>query len=222
MKLGVFGTGMVGKAIATKLAALGHDVMMGSRTADNETAAAWVKDAGDKASQGTFADAAAHGEVVFNCTKGSATLDVMRAAGGDALKGKVLIDTTNPLDFSKGMPPTLFVSNDDSLGEQIQREFPDTRVVKSLNTMNCHLMVDPASIPGEHAVFVSGNDAAAKEQVTGILRDWFGWQQIIDLGDITTARGVESFLPLWVRLWGALGSPDFNISIVKKPSAPAE
>lgn len=219
MKLGVFGTGMVGKAIATKLASLGHEVMMGSRTPDNEKAAAWVKKAGDKASQGTFADAAAHGEIVFNCTLGSATMDVLRAAGADNLKGKVLIDTTNPLDFSKGMPPTLFVSNDDSLGEQIQREFPDTKVVKSLNTINADLMVDAALLPREHAVFVSGNDADAKERVTGILRDWFGWQQIIDLGDITTARGTEAYLLLWIRMWGALGTPSFNISIVKNSEA---
>lgn len=216
MKIAVFGTGMVGNAIATKLAALGHEVMMGSRTADNEKAAAWVKEAGHKASHGTYADAAAHGELIFNCTKGTGALHALRAAGADNLKGKVLIDTTNPLDFSKGMPPTLFVSNDDSLGEQIQREFPETKVVKSLNTMNCNLMVDAGSLPGEHAVFVGGNDADAKAQVTEILRDWFGWQQIVDLGDITTARGTEAYLLLWIRMWGALGTSDFNISIVKK------
>ena len=214
MKIGVLGTGMVGDAIASKLVELGHEVMMGSRTPDNEKAAAWVKKAGDNASQGTFAAASAHGEIVFNCTKGMVALDALRAAGADNLKGKVLIDTSNPLDFSQGMPPRLSVCNDDSLGEAIQREFPDTRVVKTLNTMNCHIMVDAKRVPGEHTVFVSGNDAGAKEKVTGILRDWFGWRQVIDLGDISTARGTEGFLMLWIRMFGALGTPDFNIGII--------
>jgi 8-hydroxy-5-deazaflavin:NADPH oxidoreductase len=128
----------------------------------------------------------------------------------------VLVDIANPLDFSKGMPPTLFVSNDDSLGERIQRAFPELKVVKALNTMSCTVMVNPALLPGEHATFVSGNDAGAKAQVKQILTEGFGWKQVVDLGDITTARGTESFLPLWIRLWGALRTADFNVQIVKK------
>jgi 8-hydroxy-5-deazaflavin:NADPH oxidoreductase len=128
----------------------------------------------------------------------------------------VLVDIANPLDFSKGMPPTLFVSNDDSLGERIQRAFPELKVVKALNTMSCTVMVNPALLPGEHATFVSGNDAGAKAQVKQILTEGFGWKQVVDLGDITTARGTESFLPLWIRMWGVLGTVDFNIQIVKK------
>ncbi|AKJ04048.1 hypothetical protein ATI61_101856 [Archangium gephyra] len=216
MKIAVLGTGMVGETIGGKLVALGHEVKMGSRSANNEKAAAWVKKVGAKASQGTFADATAFGELIFNCTSGSGSLEALNAAGKENLKGKLLLDISNPLDFSKGMPPTLFVSNTDSLGEQIQRAFPELKVVKTLNTISANVMVDPARIPGEHAVFVSGNDADAKAQVKRLLTEWFGWKQIIDLGDITTSRGTESYLPLWLRLWGALGTPDFNIQIVKK------
>ncbi|MCC6873435.1 MAG: NAD(P)-binding domain-containing protein [Sandaracinaceae bacterium] len=215
MKIGVLGTGMVGDAIGSKLVALGHDVKMGSRTAGGEKAAAWVKKAGKGASEGTFADAAAHGEVLFNCTNGAGSIAALEAAGKGNLAGKILIDIANPLDFSKGMPPSLFVSNTDSLGEQIQRAFPELKVVKTLNTMNCQLMVEPGKLEGEHDVFVSGNDAEAKGRVTEILRGWFGWKNVIDLGDITTARGTESWLPLWVRLWGARGTADFNLHVVR-------
>jgi 8-hydroxy-5-deazaflavin:NADPH oxidoreductase len=216
MKIAVLGTGMVGETIASKLVALGHEVKMGSRSANNEKAVAWAKKAGAKASQGSFADAAAFGELLFNCTSGSGSIEALNAAGKENLKGKLLLDISNPLDFSKGMPPTLFVSNTDSLGEQIQRAFPELKVVKTLNTIGAPVMVDPARIPGEHAVFVSGNDAEAKAQVKRLLTEWLGWKQIIDLGDITTSRGTESYLPLWLRLWGVMGTPDFNIQIVKK------
>lgn len=215
MNIAVLGTGMVGTTIANKLVQLGHQVMMGSRQAGNEKALAWVKEAGDKASQGAFADAARFGEMIFNCTLGQGTLEALQMAGADNLKGKILIDITNPLDFSNGMPPTLFTGNTDSLGEMIQRAFPETKVVKALNTINCEVMVNPSRIPGEHAVFMSGNDAGAKSQVADILKNWFGWKQVIDLGDISTARGTESYLALWIRLWGAMQTPDFNIQIVK-------
>jgi predicted dinucleotide-binding enzyme len=216
MKIAVLGTGMVGETIASKLVALGHEVKMGSRSANNEKAAAWVKKAGAKASQGTFADASAFGELLFNCTLGTGSIEALEAAGKQNLKGKILIDTSNPLDFSKGMPPGLFTPSNDSLGERIQRAFPELKVVKSLNTINANVMVEPSRIPGEHAVFVSGNDAEAKRQVKQLLTEGFGWKQVVDLGDITTSRGTESYLMLWLRLWGALGTPDFNISIVKK------
>jgi predicted dinucleotide-binding enzyme len=216
MKIAVLGTGMVGNAIASKLVALGHDVKMGSRTANNEKAAEWVKTAGKGASQGTFADAAAHGEVVFNCTQGGVALEVLHAAGKANLAGKVLIDISNPLDFSKGMPPSLFTKSDDSLGEQIQKAFPETKVVKSLNTVSAPVMVDPSRVNGgDHDMFVSGNDAEAKGRVVEILRGWFGWKNVHDLGDITTARGTEMYLPLWIRLWGKLQTPDFNLKIVR-------
>ncbi|MDZ7292841.1 MAG: NAD(P)-binding domain-containing protein [candidate division KSB1 bacterium] len=215
MNIGVLGTGMVGNAIGTKLVQLGHKVKMGSRTADNPKAAAWVKANGASASQGTFADAAQFGELLFNCTAGMASLEVLKLAGADNLKGKILIDIANPLDFSKGMPPSLSVCNTDSLGEQIQRAFPDLKVVKTLNTVNCNVMVNPTLVPGDHDIFVSGNDSAAKAKVTEILKNWFGWKSVIDLGDITTARGTEMLLPIWIRLWGILQTPNFNFKIAR-------
>ena len=214
MKVGVLGSGMVGSTIATKLVSLGHEVEMGSRDAANEKARAWVASAGRGASQGTFADAAAFGEIVFNCTAGLGSLDALRSAGA-ALRGKVLIDIANPLDFSKGMPPTLFVSNDDSLGETIQRTFPETKVVKALNTVSANVMVNPGRVPGDHDIFVCGNDAGAKAQVVRLLKDEFGWKNVNDLGDITAARGTESYLHLWLRLYGALQTADFNIHVVR-------
>ena len=215
MKFGVLGSGMVGSTIATKLVSLGHEVKVGSRDAANEKARAWVASAGRGASQGSFADAAAFGEIVFNCTAGTGSIDALRSAGASALRGKVLIDIANPLDFSKGMPPTLFVSNDDSLGETIQRTFPEAKVVKALNTVNAGVMVNPGRVPGETDVFVSGNDAGAKVQVIRLLKEEFGWKSVIDLGDITAARGTESYLHLWLRLYGALQTADFNVHIVR-------
>lgn len=216
MKIAILGTGMVGTTIASKLTSLGHDVRLGARDAANPKAAAWAAATGARASHGTFADAAAFGELVFNCTAGAGSLDALRAAGEPNLRGKILIDVANPLDFTQGMPPTLFAGNTDSLGEQLQRAFPSVKVVKALNTINCQLMVDPGRVAGgDHDVFVSGDDAAAKGRVVEILRGWFGWSRVTDLGDITTARGTESYLPLWLRLWGALGTPDFNVKIVR-------
>jgi 8-hydroxy-5-deazaflavin:NADPH oxidoreductase len=215
MKFGVLGSGMVGSTIATKLVSLGHEVKMGSRDAANEKAKAWVASAGRGASQGTFADAAAFGEIVFNCTAGMSSVDALKSAGESALRGKVLVDVANPLDFSKGMPPRLSVSNDDSLAETIQRTFPDVKVVKALNTVNANVMVNPGRIPGGHDVFVCGNDAGAKAQVVRLLKEEFGWKNVNDVGDITAARGTESYLHLWLRLYGALQTPDFNLHVVR-------
>jgi predicted dinucleotide-binding enzyme len=216
MKVGIIGTGVVGSAIGTRMAQIGYEVMMGSRTATNEKAATWVKNNGSKASQGTFADAAAFGEVVFNCTKGEISLEALKLAGEKNLKGKVLVDVANPLDFSKGMPPFLTpsLSNTNSLGEEIQKAFPDTHVVKALNTMNCNLMVDPKLVPGSHDVIICGNEITAKAKVANILQE-FGWADVIDLGDITAARATEMLLPIWVRLMMKYQSPNFNFKIVK-------
>jgi predicted dinucleotide-binding enzyme len=216
MKIAVLGTGVVGKTIAGALVALGHEVTMGSRKADNAEATAWAAESGQGADHGTFADAAVAGELVVNCTSGVGSLDALRAAGEENLADKVLVDIANPLDFSQGMPPTLSVSNTDSLGEQIQREFPQAKVVKALNTMTCNVMVEPTRVPGEHNVFICGNDDAAKKQARELLGG-FGWPEasIIDLGDISASRGTEGYLPLWLRLMGALGTADFNIEIVR-------
>ena len=214
MKVGVLGTGMVGQSIGSKLAALGHEVRMGSRSAGNEGAVAWADAVGDAASEGSFADAAGFAELVFNCTAGTGSLDALAAAGEENLHRKVLVDVANPLDFSGGIPPTLSICNDDSLGERIQATFPDVLVVKALNTINCAVMVEPDRVPGDHTVFVCGESGDAKRQVAELLGS-FGWPEarIVDLGGITAARGTEMYLPLWLALHSKLGSGDFNIAI---------
>ena len=214
MKIGILGTGIVGKTLGSALAKRGHEVRMGSRKSGGEKARAWVKEAGAKASEGSFADAAGFGEIVFNCTAGQASLDALRQAGSLNLRGKIIIDVSNPLDFSKGMPPTLSVCNNDSLGEQIQKAFPDSHVVKTLNTVTTAVMVDPAIIPGAHSMFISGNDANAKNAVTKLLKEEFGWKEILDLGDLSAARAQEMYLPLWLRLYMKLQTANVNIHVV--------
>lgn len=216
MKIGIFGTGMVGATLGTKLIQLGHQVKMGSRTANNEKAGKWVNENGANASQGTFADAAAFGELVFNCTKGEGAISAIKSARENNLNGKVLVDVSNSLDFSHGMPPSLLpgLSNTNSLGEEIQKTVPGAKVVKALNTVNCGLMVNPTMLAGSHDLFICGNDESAKATVTDILKS-FGWTSIIDVGDITSARATEMLLPLWVRLMMKFQSPNFNFKIVK-------
>ena len=214
MNIGILGTGVVGQTIGARLTQLDHDVMLGSRSATNEKAAKWVSENAPRATQGTFADAAQFGDIVFNCTSGQVSLEALRAAGAQNLAGKTLADVSNPLDFSKSFPPTLTVCNTDSVGEQIQSAFPEAKVVKTLNTMTATVMVNPELVPGEHDVFVSGNDAGAKAQVTDLLRA-FGWRNIIDLGDISTARGPEMVLPLWLRLMGVFKSPIMNFHVAR-------
>jgi 8-hydroxy-5-deazaflavin:NADPH oxidoreductase len=211
MKIGVLGTGSVGQTLGAKLVALGHDVMMGARSATNEKVLDFAQKTGGKA--GSFTDAAAHGELNIHCARGNSALDVLRQAGAKNLDGKTLIDVSMPLDFSQGFPPSLFVSNTDSLGEMIQREFPEALVVKTLHTVNAAIMIDPGKLPGNHTMFVSGNDKRAKGKAMDLLRS-FGWKSIVDLGDITTARGTEMLLPLWVRLYSTLGTAEFNLQLV--------
>jgi predicted dinucleotide-binding enzyme len=217
MRVGVLGTGIVGRTLATKLVSLGHDVMMGSRQAGNEAAVAWAESAGQLAGHGTFAAAAGFGELIVNATAGAASIDALVSAEAENLGGKVLLDVANPLDFSGGMPPTLSVCNTSSVGEQIQGTFPEARVVKSLNTVNADVMVDPSIVPGSHNIFVAGNDAAAKETVRELLIG-FGWPEadIIDLGGIEAARAVEMFLPLWLRLYSAAGTAHLNVKVVSQ------
>lgn len=216
MRHAVLGTGAVGQAIAGKLAARGHEVRMGARDARNEKAAAFAKAAGAKASHGTFAEAAAFGEVIWNCTKGDGSLEALRAAGAAHLRGKLLLDLSNPLDFSKGFPPTLFVSNADSLGEQLQRAFPEARVVKTLNTVTADLMVNPGKLAGgDHEAFVAGNDPDARRATAAILVDDLGWTRVLDLGDLSAARGTEAWLLLWLRIYGTLGHATYNLKIVR-------
>ena len=213
MRFGVLGTGMVGLAISNRLAELRHEVMIGTRDPSKSTDK--LKSLQETVQVGTFAEAAAFGEILFNATGGAVSIEALQMAGESNLNGKVLADISNPLDFSKGMPPSLFVSNTDSLGEQIQRIFPNVKVVKTLNTVTAAIMVNPQSVAGgEHDMFVCGNVADAKDQIVKILKE-FGWSHIIDLGDLSAARGMEMYLPIWLRLWGALGSGMFNIRIAR-------
>lgn len=214
MKIAVLGTGAVGRTIASKLVELGHEVTMGSRSPDGDALLEWVGEAGELGSGGSFADAAAAAELVFNCTAGEGSLEALSAAGAENLAGKALLDVANPLDFSQGMPPSLSVCNDDSLGEQIQAAFPQARVVKALNTVNAAIMTAPGKVPGDHSLFVCGDDGGAKSEATALLES-FGWPRdsIIDLGDISSARGTEMYLPLWLRLMSALGTAEFNIAV---------
>jgi hypothetical protein len=207
---------MVGRTIGSKLVELGHEVRMGSRDEEHEGAASWASEAGERASVGRFSAAAEFGEIVFNCTAGLHSIDALREAGEDNLRGKLLIDLANSLDFSHEGPPTLGIVNTESLGERIQAALPGTRVVKALNTMNCEVMVDPGLVPGDHVTFMCGNDDDAKVEATRLLGE-FGWpaERVIDLGDIAQARGPEMYLPLWLRLMGPLDTIHFNIALAK-------
>ena len=226
MKIAVLGTGMVGRALAERVAGLGHDVAVGTRDPQATLArtegdqggippfSIWQGDHPDVALL-RFADAAAQAELVVNATSGGSSLEVLQLAGAENLAGKILIDVANPLDFSRGFPPTLSVKDTDSLAEQIQRAFPEAKVVKTLNTLNATLMAEPAKLAdADHSIFVSGDDADAKATVTELLGS-FGWQDIIDLGDLSTARGTEMLLPIWLRLMNVLGTPTFNFKIVR-------
>ncbi len=205
---------MVGVSLANKLISLGHDVQMGARDANNEKASSWARQIGPQASNGTFASAAIWADVIVNCTAGVHSLAALGVAGAASMRGKVIIDIANPLDFSNGALPMLTVANNSSLGEQIQAAFPESRVIKTLNTMNHEIMVNPSKLQGNHLVFICGNDSQAKRFVIGLLVD-FGWkpEQIMDLGDLTASRATEMYLPLWLRMFQALQTGDFNISI---------
>jgi predicted dinucleotide-binding enzyme len=218
MNIGVLGTGTVGEAIASALIENKHHVRMGSRNASNEKAEAWVKKAGKNASQGTFDDAAAFGDLLFLCLNGVYALDAVKSIKSNNVKEKIVIDLTNPLDFSHGMPPTIL---DEyrmvSLGEKIQQELSMAYVVKTLNTVNYKLMVDATIVNnGDHHLFVCGNHADAKNKVKHFLVDNFNWKphHFVDVGDIKSSRTVEAIVPFWVTVMQALQTPLFNFKIV--------
>lgn len=229
MKISVLGTGDVGQTLARKLIEMGHEVMIGTRDVDetltrksirhgNPPFSEWYE-SNKEVQLGTFQESATFGEIVINATNGANSLNALDLAGEETLAGKILIDLSNPLDFSKGMPPSLLegLNNTNSLGEEIQKEFPQAKVVKTFNTMWCGLMVNPGMLDGgDHINYISGNDNNAKARVKDLLKE-FGWKEenLIDLGDITAARATESVLPVWVRLMGVIGSGAFNFKIVK-------
>ncbi len=216
MRIGMLGTGIVGQEVGTRLVGLGHEVRMGSRTATSEMAAAWADASGPQASFGDFADAAAFGEVVVNATKGLVSLDALAAAGAAHLDGKVLVDIANALDFANGFPPSVVQRDGVSLAEQIQRAFPGARVVKAMSTMNAQVMLDPSRLPARSSTFIAGDDAEAKAAVRALLVS-AGWpdEDVVDLGGIAGARGMELFLPLWLATATAIGTFTFNIAVVR-------
>jgi 8-hydroxy-5-deazaflavin:NADPH oxidoreductase len=226
MKVSVLGTGSVGQALSGKLAELGHQVFMGTRNVAESLAKTqpdgWGNPAIGTWIQGqptvqlvSFNESVELGsDLILFAMNGGVALECLNGIGAERLGSAILLDISNPLDFSNGFPPTLFVNNTDSLGEQIQRGFPRLRVVKTLNTMSNPVMVNPKALRGDHQVFLSGDDAAAKETATELLQS-FGWEtrMIIDLGDISTARATEMILPLWLRLFGKLQTPFFNFHV---------
>lgn len=221
MRAAVLGTGSVGRTLAARLDELGHSTVLGTRDPDATRArtgegevGAWLGDH-PGVELATFGDAARGADLVVTATSGAATLPALATVPREALSGTVLLDVSNPLDFSAGFPPTLFVKDTDSLAEQIQRAHPGARVVKSLNTLTAALMARPEALGAPSTVFVAGNDAEAKEMVTELLTS-FGHADVLDVGDLSAARGLEMWLPLWLRIYGALGTPEFNLMIVRR------
>lgn len=216
MKYAVLGTGMVGHTLATKLLQVGHEVRMGARSADNAKAASWAQENGALAGTGSYSEVVQWADRVIFAVNGARILEVADALADADVSGKTVLDVTNPLDTSNGMPPTLVpeLSNTTSAAEQLQIRLPSAKVVKSLNTMNHLLMVDPARLAGEHDVFLCGDDASAKGDIVQLLNE-FGWSDPIDLGPLAAARGLEGMMPFWLRAWAAIGSSDFNYRIVR-------
>lgn len=225
MKITVFGSGVVGQALASKFSQLGHEVVMATRdpeatsqrTEPNPQSgisfASWHAK-NQEVQLVAFDEVSGNQNLYVNATGGVYSLEILKSAGAGTLSGNILLDVANPLDFSQGWPPSLAICNTDSLGEKIQREFPDCRVVKCLNTLNYQVMVAPDMVPGDHQVFMSGEDAKAKEMVAGLLSE-IGWdrERVIDLGGIRTARGTEMMMPMWLGLMGVFGSPIMNFEI---------
>ena len=212
MRIAVIGTGVVGRTLAQAFQQAGHDVVVGTR--DPGKTSGREEWAGLGVPLQPLATVAGEADLVVNATSGGASLSALGEVGSEHLAGKVIVDVSNPLDFSQGFPPSLFVKDTDSLAEQVQRAFPQARVVKALNTLNADLMVEPQALGRSTTVFVSGDDADAKALVVDLLES-FGHDDVIDLGGLETARGTEMLLPIWLRLMQALGTPKFNLKVVR-------
>lgn len=224
MKLAILGTGMVGRTIAAKLASSGHDVAVGTRDPDaslqrepktGTSLRDWLAINPDIALM-RMEEAAGFGDMLIAAMAGEAAVNTFAGIGAETIGDKIVMDVTNPLDFSHGMPPSLFISNTDSLAEAIQRAVPRARIVKTLNTVNANVMVEPEFVAkGDHTMFVCGNDAEARAEIAAFLKTEFGWIDVMDLGDLTAARGMEASLHLWLKLWASIGSPSFSIKVVR-------
>ncbi len=217
MKIAILGTGIVGRTLGSALVDAGHEVHLGSRSADHEGARLWAATSGERGHAGTFAEALAFtDEVVLNCTAGTASLEAVRMAGIDAFEERLVLDVANPLDFSGGMPPRITTgAGGESLGEQLQALLPMARIVKVLNTVNSDLMVEPDLVPGGHHLFICGDSDEAKERARHLLSEWFGWhaEQFLDLGGIRAARGTEAYVAFWITVMQALGTPHFSVEV---------
>lgn len=205
MKIGIVGSGTVGQALGTGFAKHGWDVMVGSREPGTEKLVQWKSAAGARARTGTFSEAARFGEVVVLATMGQAAEAALDLAGPPAFKGKLVLDATNPLDFSRGMPPGLLFGLTDSLGERVQRKLPDAHVVKCFNTVPNTQMVDPQFRHGPPPMMICGNDAGAKKRAADLLKE-IGWTSTLDVGGIEASRWLEALVPLWLRVGTALGT----------------
>ncbi len=227
MKTGILGTGIVGRTLSKKLSDLGYEVTMGTRNIEDTLLRTENDSYGNppvrvfleenpEIQLADIPNTIKENRIIFNCTKGLAILEILNKVEDKHLNSRILVDVANPLDFTSGFPPTLSVSNTDSLGELIQRAYPELKVVKTLNTMNAGLMVDPSRVEGDHNVFISGDHEEAKKEVMHILHS-FGWEDknILDLGDISTARGTEMLLPIWTRLYAKYHDVNFNFKIVR-------
>ena len=225
MNITVLGSGVVGQALASTFSQLGHQVFMATRdpeatskrTEPNPQSglsfSSWYA-VNQNIELVPFTAVPKSTNLFINATGGVYSLDILRDVGAEALSEKIIMDVSNPLDFSGGWPPTLALCNTDSLAENIQRTYADCSVVKTLNTLNYQVMVAPDMVPGKHQVFVSGESVEAKETVTGLLGE-MGWSRdrVIDLGGIQTARGTEMMMPMWLGLMGVFGSPIMNFEI---------
>ena len=209
MQIAIVGSGVVARFLGRAFAAAGHQVTLGTRDPEQtRTRPEW---AGVNLPLAAYPDL--RGDVFVNATRGDGSLAALQAIG-PAVHGKVLIDASNPLDTSKGFPPSLFVANTDSLAEQLQQALPEVRLVKMFNTMAHEVMVDPGSLGQESTIFVAGDDESARRIAADLARE-LGWVDVMDLGDLTAARGLEMYIPLWLRIYGAVGQPFFNLKVVR-------
>jgi len=212
-RVGVLGTGEVGRRLAAGFCSRGHEVMIGSRDPDKPELREWLSGPGAGIEAGLFADAARHGEVLVMAVLGNAAADAIAEAGPANFGGKVVIDAMNPLDFSAGFPPKLSITGEDSLGERVQRELPDARVVKAFNTIGNQYFVDPGFSEGQPTMLIAGDDEAAKRTVGDVLAD-FGWPAAVDIGGIEGSRELEAICIAWVKIGGSRGAWDHGFKLL--------
>jgi NADPH-dependent F420 reductase len=212
-RVGVLGTGAVGRRLATGFKGRGYEVMIGSRDPGKSDLREWLSDEGAGVQAATFKEAAEHGELLVLAVLGDAAQDVIAHAGAENFGGKVVIDAMNPLDFSGGFPPKLSISGEDSLGERVQRALPDAKVVKAFNTIGNQYFVDPEFSEGSPTMLIAGDDEGAKRLVSDLLAD-FGWSDTFDIGGIEGSRELEAICIAWVKIGGARGSWDHGFTLL--------